>query len=52
MDIFYKLMLICFLYAILSIVFNFATLIDILVISLAILVTAFTTIPIKFDYSK
>jgi len=49
LDIFFKMMLISFLYGILSLLLKFPTWIDIVLISLIIIITAFSTIPIKFN---
>lgn len=49
LDLFLKMTLICFIYALISIIFNLHTWIDILVISLTTIVTAFLTVSIKFE---
>lgn len=49
LDIFFKMMLISFLYGILSLLLKFPIWIDIVLISLIIIITAFSTIPIKFN---
>lgn len=48
LDLFIKMTIICLIYAIISIVFKFTTGIDIIIISLAIVVAAFLSMPIKF----
>ncbi|MGJ0848054.1 hypothetical protein ACR77J_15300 [Tissierella praeacuta] len=49
LEIFFKMMLISFLYGILSLLLKFPIWIDIVLISLIIIITAFSTIPIKFN---
>lgn len=49
LNIFLKMMLISFLYGIISLFFNFSIWMDILLISLLIIIIAFSTILIKFN---
>ena len=49
LDIFLKMMLMSFLYGILSLLFKFSIWVDILLISLIVIIAAFLTIPIKFN---
>lgn len=49
LELFFKMTLVCFLYGLISIIFKFPQFIDISLISLAIIITALLTIPIKFD---
>lgn len=49
LDIFLKMMLISFLYGIISLLFKFSIWVDILLISLIVIIAAFLTIPIKFN---
>ncbi|SHF04653.1 hypothetical protein SAMN02745784_02624 [Tissierella praeacuta DSM 18095] len=49
LDIFFKMMLISFLYGILSLLLKFPIWIDIVLISVIIIITAFSTISIKFN---
>ncbi|WP_333638321.1 hypothetical protein [Tissierella praeacuta] len=49
LEIFFKMMLISFLYGIVSLLLKFPIWIDIVLISLIIIITAFSTIPIKFN---
>lgn len=48
LDLFSKMMLICLAYGFISLLFSFPIWIDIIIISGAIIVTVFATIPIKF----
>lgn len=48
LDLFSKMTLVCIGYGLISIMLNFPIWIDIIIISGAIIVTAFATIPIKF----
>lgn len=48
LDLFRKMTLVCFIYGLLSLLFRVSIFIDIIIISGAIIVTAFQTVPIKF----
>lgn len=48
LDLFGKMTLVCFIYGLISLLFRVSIFIDIIIISGAIIVTAFQTVPIKF----
>lgn len=49
LDLFRKMTLVCFMYVLVSLLFRFHIFIDIIIISGAVIVTAFKTVPIKFE---
>ncbi len=49
LDLFGRMLIVSFFYLLISLLFKFYLWIDILMISLVVIVTAFATVPIKFD---